>query len=87
VVQNHSDVEEIALRLARCFDDPFSVGSCIVHGSASIGMALYPADATTGDDLLKTADSAMYVAKNMKKSSETAASGQLDRELTTEGHR
>ena len=87
VAQNRSDVEEIALRLEHCFDDPFSVGSCIVHGSASIGIALYPADATNGDDLMKTADSAMYVAKNMKKSTETAAGGQLDRELATEARR
>jgi diguanylate cyclase (GGDEF)-like protein len=87
LVQNHSDVEEIALRLERCFDDPFTVGSCVVHGSASIGIALYPVDAATGDDLMKTADSAMYVTKNMKKSSETAAGGQLDHELTTEARR
>jgi predicted signal transduction protein with EAL and GGDEF domain len=38
-----------------------------VHGSASVGIALYPEDAATRDSLLSAADAAMYAAKNAKK--------------------
>ena len=62
-----ADVEEIAMRLDCCFDDPFTVEGFIVRGSASIGISLYPEDATTRDALLDTADTAMYAAKNGRK--------------------
>jgi diguanylate cyclase (GGDEF)-like protein len=67
LVQNRADVEEIAIRLERCFDDPFTIGEYIFHASASVGFALYPEDATTNDNLLSAADAAMYVSKNAKK--------------------
>lgn len=38
----------------------------VLHGRASIGMALYPDDASNGEDLIKAADSAMYVVKKKK---------------------
>ena len=67
VVQSRADVEEIAMRVECCFDDPFAVEGFIVRGSASVGMSLYPEDATTRDALLDTADAAMYAAKNSRK--------------------
>ncbi len=66
-VHSRSDAEEIALRLERSFDEPFAVESCVVHGSASVGIALYPEDAATRDSLLSAADAAMYAAKNARK--------------------
>ncbi len=67
IVQTRADVEEIAMRLECCFDDPFSVEGFIVRGSASIGISLYPEDATTRDALLDAADTAMYATKNDRK--------------------
>ena len=58
-----ADVQEIALRLERCFDEPFSMEGCTLEGSASVGIALYPDDGSTRDSLLSSADAAMYVAK------------------------
>jgi diguanylate cyclase (GGDEF)-like protein len=87
VIQNPADVDEIELRLESCFEHPFAVNGFAVRGSASIGTAFYPADATTRDGLLTTADSAMYAEKNMKKSSKSVAEGQLDPELATQGRR
>jgi len=84
VVQNRSDVEEIALRLKRCFRDPFGVEGYIVRGSASVGVALYPADATTRDGLLTAADSAMYAEKHKRKRKKKVPEGQPDPELTSE---
>jgi diguanylate cyclase (GGDEF)-like protein len=67
VARSRADVEEIARRLERCFDDPFAIGGHLLHGSASVGMALYPADATTNDGLLSAADAAMYKAKRNRR--------------------
>jgi diguanylate cyclase (GGDEF)-like protein len=66
-VHNRSDVEEIALRLECSFEQPFSGDDFVVYGSASIGIALYPEDGATKDDLLSTADDAMYAAKQTKR--------------------
>jgi diguanylate cyclase (GGDEF)-like protein len=64
---NRAIVEEIALRLERCFGKPFQLGKNILHqGSASIGAALYPEDATSKDGLLNAADAAMYTAKKAR---------------------
>ncbi|MGD0156285.1 MAG: diguanylate cyclase [Terracidiphilus sp.] len=71
VAHNRQEVEEIALRLERCFDEPFAVGGHNVHGSASVGIALYPEDAVTADGLLSTADAAMYAVKESRKSGQT----------------
>ncbi|MGA3264602.1 MAG: GGDEF domain-containing protein [Terracidiphilus sp.] len=66
VVPNRAGVEEIAVRLERCFDEPYAVEGCVLHGSASVGIALYPEDGATKDSLLSAADAAMYAAKNNK---------------------
>jgi diguanylate cyclase (GGDEF)-like protein len=63
-VRNRAKVEEIAYRLERCFDEPFACGEYNLQGSASVGIALYPEDGATKDDLLNTGDAAMYLAKN-----------------------
>ncbi len=65
-IRTRADLEEIALRLERCFDEPFFLGSYQLPASASVGIALYPEDADTRDSLLSTADAAMYVSKHTK---------------------
>ena len=66
-VRNRAEVEEIALRLERCLDKPFAAEGHIVHGSASVGIALYPEDGATRNLLLSTADAAMYVNKHIRR--------------------
>ena len=63
-VRSRADIEEIVRRIERSFDDPFVVESYVLHGSASIGFALYPEDGTTKSTLLSAADTAMYAIKN-----------------------
>jgi diguanylate cyclase (GGDEF)-like protein len=70
VVHNRAKVEEIALRLERSFDEPFSIEGQVLHGAASVGIALYPEDAATVDSLLSAADAAMYAVKHSKLQSE-----------------
>ncbi len=65
-VRNRDDVEEIALRLERSFDEPFSIDGRELRGSASVGIALYPDDAGTADELLSRADAAMYAVKQSR---------------------
>jgi diguanylate cyclase (GGDEF)-like protein len=84
IVRTRSEVQEIALRLDRCFGAPFTTRGHVLRGSASIGIALYPEDATDKDTLLLKADHAMYVAKNAKKARRQAQPVQSDSELLTE---
>lgn len=65
--RSRADVEEIALRLERCFDQPFRLEGYEIRGSASVGIALYPEDGDSKDSLLNAADAAMYNAKHAKK--------------------
>jgi len=67
VVRNRAAAEEIAHRLERCFDEPFPIEGYVLHGSASVGLALYPEDGASRDSLLSASDAAMYVAKHIKK--------------------
>jgi diguanylate cyclase (GGDEF)-like protein len=67
VVRSRAEVEEIAQRLERSFDEPFALEELTLTGSASVGIALYPEDGATRDDLLNAADAAMYIAKNSKR--------------------
>ncbi len=52
-----------ALRLREALQEPFAVLEALVAVDASIGAALHPRDAGTGDLLLQLADVAMYEAK------------------------
>lgn len=66
LVGNRAQAEEIAHRLERSFDAPFTVSGHTLRGSASVGVALYPEDGTTKDSLLSAADAAMYVTKHTR---------------------
>jgi diguanylate cyclase (GGDEF)-like protein len=67
LVRSRAEVEEIAQRLERSFDKPFALEKLVLIGSASVGIALYPQDGATRDNLLNAADAAMYIAKNAKR--------------------
>jgi diguanylate cyclase (GGDEF)-like protein len=67
LVRNRAKVEEIAQRLGHSFEEPFVIEGHVLHGAASIGIALYPEDGATKDDLLSAADAAMYTTKNSRR--------------------
>jgi len=54
----------VAQKILNRMKEPIHIGTHILHISASIGIALYPDDATNMDDLIKYADAAMYKAKD-----------------------
>jgi diguanylate cyclase (GGDEF)-like protein len=65
-IHSGTDVKEVAVRLERCFDEPFAVEGCVLHGSASVGIAIYPEDGTSKDSMLTAADADMYVGKQTR---------------------
>ncbi len=66
-VRNRAEVEEIAHRLERSLDKPFTAEGDVIRGSASLGIALYPEDGSTKDTLLSAADAVMYVNKHVRR--------------------
>jgi diguanylate cyclase len=54
---------QIAQKVIARISEPYSIGGVMLNISTSVGMALYPDDATTADQLLVLADNAMYLAK------------------------
>ena len=63
VVEGPDDARRLAERIIAAVELPIVVGVREHHVSASIGIAAFPADGTTLEDLLKAGDIAMYHAK------------------------
>jgi len=59
-----SAVERVASDILERFRQPFSLMDETAYVSTSIGITLYPEDATEADEMLKNADQAMYAAKD-----------------------
>lgn len=59
-----ADVGDIAQKIVTSFAEAFDLGGHRVFVSASIGVALYPQNGESFDELLKLADQAMYEAKS-----------------------
>jgi predicted signal transduction protein with EAL and GGDEF domain len=60
-------VGTVAHRILQKLERPFVLGGAQVFVTASIGIATYPADGTTAEELLRNADAAMYHAKQQGK--------------------
>lgn len=58
-----ADAERVARKLLDALDEPIRCDGQELRVRASIGIALYPGDGATPDDLLRRADEAMYQAK------------------------
>lgn len=58
------DASVMAARIVEALMTPFDLGGEIYTASVSIGIAIYPDDGSSSDDLLKHADIAMYQAKH-----------------------
>jgi diguanylate cyclase (GGDEF)-like protein len=55
----------VTQRILNCFDQPFSISSIEIKMAASIGIAIFPDNSVSANDLLKYADIAMYRAKKL----------------------
>ncbi len=62
-VADRSVLERISATIINQLDEPFLLDGREVFVSCSVGIALHPVDSTDAKDLLRYADSAMYLAK------------------------
>ncbi len=70
LVEDHASREEAfaaARRMIAAFQQPVTVGQLALPIEFSMGVALFPDDGKTAEELLKRADTAMYKAKRMHK--------------------
>ncbi|MBT8117817.1 MAG: EAL domain-containing protein, partial [Gammaproteobacteria bacterium] len=73
--------EKVARRVLELMTTPFIINKQELHISTSIGIALFPADGTNADDLMKNADIAMYHAKKSGRNNYQYFSQTLNDEL------
>jgi diguanylate cyclase (GGDEF)-like protein/PAS domain S-box-containing protein len=66
-LRDRSDACMVADKFLECLHAPFDLDGHQVHISASIGIAIYPGDGETIDELLRHADIAMYQVKAVGK--------------------
>ncbi|MFN7443961.1 MAG: putative bifunctional diguanylate cyclase/phosphodiesterase [Curvibacter sp.] len=59
----HADAEDAIAKLAQVCQTPIRIGETVFSATFSMGVALYPADATDVENLLSQSDRAMFAAK------------------------
>lgn len=59
----HEGARIAASRVLECFQQPFSVRQEVISVEASLGIAVFPGDGDSLDELMRAADEAMYRAK------------------------
>lgn len=57
------DVARVASKILDAFQTPFDIAGHELHVTASIGISLFPMDASDGETLIRNADTALYRAK------------------------
>jgi diguanylate cyclase (GGDEF)-like protein/PAS domain S-box-containing protein len=62
-----ADCEPILERLLLAASEPITIGDVVLNISASIGVTIYPQDREDPDLLIRHADQAMYIAKELGK--------------------
>lgn len=70
LIQGFSEIKEVELcaeKLLKVIESSFCIENTPISISSSIGIAIYPEHGTSFDDLMKSADIAMYAAKESGK--------------------
>ena len=62
-IRDGQDASIIAKELFSCLGDPITLSGHEITVTASMGISLYPEDATDGQEMIRNADAAMYQAK------------------------
>jgi len=76
------DVERIARKLLHTVAKPLTIGTRDIFLTASIGIALFPADGTDEESLMKSADNALFDAKQMGRNTYRVSTLELNRRAT-----
>ncbi len=77
-IRNPDNVRLVAEKIITELALPHSTQGKELFSSASVGIALYPDDGRTSDELLRKADTAMYYAKNNNKNMMKFYTAELD---------
>ncbi|MGZ3521361.1 MAG: putative bifunctional diguanylate cyclase/phosphodiesterase [Vulcanimicrobiaceae bacterium] len=80
-VRKESELVDVATRLAEVVAVPVEIGDIRTECGASIGIAVFPDDASSAEDLLSNADVAMYRAKKQRDQRYCYYNGELEAEL------
>jgi diguanylate cyclase (GGDEF)-like protein len=70
-------LREIASNVMRGMSEPFQLGGDMLPMSVSIGIAVHPSDGESGEQLVSSADAAMYLAKRSGRNNAKFASPEL----------
>lgn len=62
------DIATVAEKIAESISEPFSLEEQVLSVSGSIGISVFPKDGETPDTLIRSADAAMYLAKDRGRS-------------------
>ncbi len=73
-VKTPNDVAQLAQRINAALSKNFEIENSVATIGASIGIALYPNDGTTSEELLRKSDQSMYEIKKQNKNSFAFAS-------------
>ncbi len=63
-VRNATEISRVCARLLQCLQQPFTLEGLDYFVGASIGVAQFPNNGVTAEELLRNADTAMYRAKD-----------------------
>ena len=83
VINDENQVEMVADRLVKIVREPVVFDNKNLLVAASIGIALYPRDASDADSLIKSADVAMYQSKAMGKNTYSFSSPEQNRKVSS----
>ena len=75
---NIQEAEAVAQKITESFTRPFLIDGQEIFTSTSIGITVYPLDASDIDTLIKNADTAMYHAKNEGRNNYQLYAKQMD---------
>ncbi|CAG9933073.1 GGDEF domain-containing protein [Candidatus Nitrotoga arctica] len=65
-INNIRDATLVAKKIIKAIQKPCNIGTCDLVIRASIGISIFPKNGKSADDLIKSADKAMYQAKRLK---------------------
>lgn len=83
-IQSSGNAELIAQKIITELALPYAAQGKELFSSASIGIAMYPDDGNTSDELLRKADMAMYHAKNNNKNMLKFYFAELDKRMSSQ---
>lgn len=81
-IESIEDVAAVAENLIKSFREPFNIDNRELLSTATAGVALFPNDGQTPEELLRYADSAMYYAKESGRNSFAFFTNSMNRDVS-----